>query len=151
MQNILLPEVREQFEKRLEKLTEDTPRQWGTMNATQMLGHLNEAFRIVLGLNEAKDVSTFFSRNVMFPVAVYVLPSWPKGLKGPKEQDIIKNNIPTKDFYTEMAFLLKFSEVLSEREDGKLKPHPMFGQLSKKQWADLFTRHIDHHFKQFGI
>ncbi len=151
MKNILQLEVREAFAKRLERLTEETPRQWGTMNATQMLAHLNEAFRIALGMKSARDLSTWFSRNVMFPIAIYVLPKFPKNLKGPREQDIIKSNIETKDFYTELAFLLKFMEILSEREDGKFKSHPLFGALNKTEWANLFTKHIDHHFKQFGI
>lgn len=151
MKNILQPEVRAQFEKRAEKLTENTPRLWGTMNATQMLAHLNEAFRITLGMKPARDLSTWFSRNIMSYVALYVLPKFPKNVQTPREQNIIKSNIETKDFYTELAFLLKFMDVLAEREDGKLKPHPMFGTLNKKQWADLFTRYIDHHFKQFGV
>lgn len=151
MKNILQQQVRDEFAKRLEKLNENTPRKWGTMNATQMLAHLNEAFRIALGMAPSKDVSGFYSRYIKFPVAVYVLPFWPHGEKAPKEINVIANKISTKDFYTELAFLLKFMEVLSERENGKLKPHPMFGSLSKKQWADLFTRHIDHHFKQFGV
>lgn len=151
MNNILQQEVRETFAKRLESLTENTPRQWGTMNATQMLAHLNEAFRIALGMKPARDLSTWFSRNIMFYAGVYMLPSFPKDLKGPREQDIIRSKIEIKDFYTELAFMLKFMEILAEREDGKLKHHPMFGALNKKQWADLFTRHIDHHFKQFGV
>src|SRR6478736_249619 len=127
MKNILQFEVREAFAKRLENLNENMPRRWGTMNATQMLAHLNEAFRIALGMKPARDLSTWFSRNVMFPAAIYVLPKFPKNLKGPREQDIIKSNILTKDFYTELAFLLKFMEVLAEREDGKFKSHPIFG------------------------
>lgn len=29
--------------------------------------------------------------------------------------------------------------------------HPAFGKLSTKDWGVLVYRHIDHHFKQFGV
>ena len=151
MKNILQTEIREVFAKRAETLTEKTAKKWGKMNATQMLAHLNEAFRISLGMKKSVDVSNFYTRKIMFPVVVYVLPFWPHGEKTATELDVVKSNIETKDFYTELAFFLKFLEIFSEREAEKIKPHPMFGALTKKQWADLFTKHIEHHFKQFGV
>jgi hypothetical protein len=42
-------------------------------------------------------------------------------------------------------------DIFNEREETKMKPHPVFGKLSKKQWRDLFNTHFDHHFRQFGI
>ena len=42
-------------------------------------------------------------------------------------------------------------DVFNEREEAKLKAHPMFGQLTKQQWRDLLVKHLDHHLKQFGV
>jgi hypothetical protein len=56
-----------------------------------------------------------------------------------------------RDFYTELEFLLKMMDVFNEREETKFKPHPMFGNLSKKQWRDLLVKHLNHHLRQFGV
>ena len=137
--------------KRLEQLTPDSKARWGKMDVTQMLTHMNDAFRIALGMKPAVDVSNFFSRNITFPVAVYVLPVWPKGEAAPAEMDQQKSGSKPRDFYTELEFLLKMMDVLNEREETKLKPHPLFGQLSKKQWGDLLVKHLNHHLRQFGV
>ena len=136
---------------RIERLTPDTKKLWGKMNVTQMLTHMNDAFRISLGMKPAVDVSNFFSRNVTFPVAVYVLPFWPKGEATANELDQERAGSSPRDFYTELEFLLKMIDVFNEREEAKLKPHPMFGQLTKQQWRDLLVKHLDHHLKQFGV
>jgi hypothetical protein len=34
---------------------------------------------------------------------------------------------------------------------GSWLPHPAFGRLSGRAWGVLSYRHMDHHFRQFGI
>lgn len=136
---------------RLDKLTPDTKGQWGKMNVTQMLAHMNDAFKISLGMKEAVDTSNFYTNKIKFPVAVYVLPAWPKGESTAAEMDQAQLGTKPRDFYTELEFLKKMMDVFNEREEGKLKPHPMFGRLTKKQWRDLFVKHLEHHLKQFGV
>lgn len=136
---------------RLNKLKPDTPALWGSMNVTQMLAHMNDAFRLAMGMKEARNTSNFFTNKIMFPVAVYVLPSWPKGSATAPELIQGQLGTPARDFYTELEFVKKMMDVFNEREEGKLKPHPMFGQLSKKQWCDLLVKHFYHHLHQFGV
>ena len=136
---------------RLDKLNPDTPKRWGKMDVTQMLTHMNDAFRISLGMKPAIDTSNFYTHNIMFPVAVYVLPFWPKGETTAPELDQQQKGSAPRDFYTELEFLLKMIDVFNEREEAKLKPHPMFGKLTKKQWRDLLIKHLNHHLKQFGV
>ena len=67
------------------------------------------------------------------------------------ELNQLKDGSKPRDFYTEAAFAEKMIDIFNEREESKLKPHPMFGKLSKKQWSDLLVKHFDHHLKQFGV
>ena len=30
-------------------------------------------------------------------------------------------------------------------------PHPFFGQLTADEWDKLQVKHLDHHFRQFGV
>jgi hypothetical protein len=151
MSNTFEGEVKEDFVVRLNRLTPETKAQWGKMDVTQMLTHMNDAFRISLGMKPAVDKSNFFSRYITFPVAVYVLPFWPKGEATAEELDQQKAGSKPRDFYTELEFLLKMTDVFNEREENKLKPHPMFGKLTKQQWRNLFVKHLNHHLKQFGV
>jgi len=136
---------------RLDKLTPETKGLWGKMNVAQMLAHLNDAFRVCLGMKEAKNKSNFIKRKIIFPIGVYVLPAFPKRLKTSWEFDQLRGGSKARDFYTELEFLKKMIDVFNEREESKLKPHPMFGLLSKKHWTNLFVKHLDHHLKQFGV
>jgi len=134
---------------RLESLKENQPALWGKMNVSQMLAHLHDVLKIALGMKNAVDTSNFYTHYIMFPVAVYVLPFWPKGEKTAPELNQFEKGTTAKDFYTELGAVLKLLEVFDEREESKLKPHPMFGALSKKQWQDLIVKHFAHHLKQF--
>ena len=143
--------VKQVLNERLNNLTPDTKGLWGKMDVTQMLTHMNDAFRISLGMKAALDRSTFFSRNITFPVAIYVLPFWPKGEATAAELDQQQEGSKPRDFYTELEFLLKMIDVFNEREGIKLKPHPMFGKLTKQQWRNLLVKHLNHHLRQFGV
>jgi hypothetical protein len=151
MNNTLTKEGKQEILNRLDKLTETTERKWGSMLVNQMLAHMNDAHKIALGMKESKDTSSFFSNKIMFPVAVYVLPQWPKGEKTAPELDQKQLGTKARDFYTELEFLKKMMDIFEEREESKIHPHPMFGTLTKKQWADLLKKHFDHHLRQFGV
>ncbi len=136
---------------RIEKLNPDSKALWGKMTVAQMLAHMNDAFRIALGMKAAVDKSNFFWNKIAFPVAVYVLPGFPKNSPTAGELNQLQQGTPARDFYTEAGFAVKMMEVFNERDESKLKPHPMFGKLSKQQWSDLLVKHFDHHLKQFGV
>ena len=139
------------FDARMNKLPPDSKALWGTMNVTEMLAHMNDAFKIVLGMKECKDRSNFITNKIVFPIAVYWLPWFPKNSPTAPEMISRKKGTPPRDFYTEFEFLKKMIDVFNEREESKLKPHPMFGKLNKQQAHDLLVKHLDHHLKQFGV
>jgi hypothetical protein len=143
--------VQEQFLIRLNKLTPIQKARWGKMSSTEMLTHMNDAFRICLGMKSAIDKSNFFWNKIAFPVAVYLLPGFPKNAAtAPELNQRVQGSSP-RDFYTELEFLKKMMDVFNEREETKMKPHPMFGKLTKEQWRDLLVKHLNHHLNQFGV
>jgi hypothetical protein len=151
MKNILTAEGKNEIISRLDRLTESSQRKWGTMRVNEMLAHMNDAIKISLGMKPAVDKSTAFSRNVTFNVGVYILPFWPKGEATAPELDQRVKGTKARDFYTEMEFTKKMLDIFEEREETKFHPHPMFGPLTKKQWADLLYKHFRHHLRQFGV
>jgi hypothetical protein len=149
--NQFTEQTKSEIYKRLDELTPETKGQWGSMNVTQMLTHMNDAFRISLGMKETKDKSNFFWNKILFPVSIYWMGFFPKNADAPVEINQQKEGSKPRDFYTELEFLKKMMDIFNEREEEKLKPHPLFGKLSKKQWRDLFVVHFNHHLKQFGV
>ena len=111
MSNTIEGPVKEKIISRLDKLNPETKQLWGKMNATQMLTHMNDAFRITLGMKEADNRSNFFRRYIMFPVAIYVLRTWPKGTPTAKELNQEKLGSTPRDFYTELEFLKKTKKL----------------------------------------
>lgn len=151
MAEVFSPHFINQTNQRLLKLTPQTQGKWGKMTVAQMLTHLNDSFKLAMGMKPATDRSNVFTRKILFPVSVYGLPAWPKGFKAPYEISAIGGGSTARDFYTELEFLKKMIDVFNEREAAKFKPHPLFGPLTKKQWRDLLVKHIDYHLKQFGV
>jgi len=136
---------------RLDNLTPESKPLWGRMSVNQMLTHMNDAFKVALGMKPAKDISNVFWNKVLFPVLVNGLAWFPKGSAAPIEIRQGGQGSNPRDFYTELEFLKKMMDVFNEREGAKLQGHPLFGKLSKKQWRDLMVVHLDHHLKQFGV
>ena len=43
----------------------------------------------------------------------------------------------------------KWSKIYVACTDGNV--HPFFGTLTGKQWGETQYKHVDHHFRQFGV
>ena len=59
---MLTKEGKQEVLTRLDKLTETTPRRWGSMTVTEMLAHMNDAYKICLGMKPAENKSNFLTR-----------------------------------------------------------------------------------------
>ena len=78
-------EVRAGFVGRIQKLQPNAQRQWGRMNAKQMVCHLTDQLRITLGDIPAKPMPSPLGFPVVKQLVIDVLP-WPKGkIIGPAE------------------------------------------------------------------
>ena len=144
------PTTTEKILDRLEKLSVDTRPQWGKMDAAKMLAHLNVAYDMAYG--ELKVNNSAFKKMLLkFFVKGPVTNEkpYPKNSRTAPEF-IIKSD---KNFEEEKAkFMLYVRKIQS---DGAIafegRESPSFGALSAKEWSNLFYKHLDHHFKQFGI
>jgi hypothetical protein len=74
----------DEFHNRVLQITPMNPRQWGTMNVSQMLHHLNLACGSSLGFYRVPDESYFVSRTVFRWILVDWFPEQPVGLRLPK-------------------------------------------------------------------
>lgn len=134
--------------KRIRSVRADSARQWGKMDAAQMLAHCQVALRVALGDLQLKRgllgliFGPIAKRQLLAPAPFgRNLPTAPEfQVSGPR------------DLETERAALLALVERFGRGgPDGVTKdPHPFFGHLTPEDWNTLQWKHLDHHLRQFG-
>lgn len=139
----------EHFRLRIEKMTLDSPRQWGTMNVAQMFHHLNLAVGGALGFYDLPDESYLLARTAFRWILVDWFPEQPKGLRLPLNFVIDLNT--QYDFEAEKAILLEvIKKACNARSEEEYGPHCLFGKMSLNEWGKLSLIHIDYHLRQFA-
>ncbi len=140
---------RDEFKTRVECITEDASRQWGTMTVSQMLHHLNLACGSSLGFYPLPDESYFVSRTFFRWVLVDWFSEQPVGLRLPAGFKIPHDE--QFDFKAEQQQLLAVLEAaFKAREVHDWQPHCMFGKMTSKEWGKLLQIHADYHLRQFA-
>lgn len=136
--------------QRLAALRPDSPRQWGKMSAPQMLAHC------AIGL-EASLGDTRPPRLLIGRILGGLVKSRELGSDAP-----FGRNSPTAPFMK----IADERELEAERSRVRTlidrfatagpagctsHPHTFFGRLTPDEWGVLMYKHLDHHFRQFGV
>ena len=155
MKSLLHPRDRAAIETRLAALTPDRGRRWGRMTAPQMVCHLTDAFRGVLGERGSAETArstTLLGRTVVKWTALSMPLPWPHGLRTSPAADQERGGTPPAVFENDVSALLAATDrFLAELSVVARRPHYIFGPLSEEQWARWGYRHMDHHLRQFGL
>jgi hypothetical protein len=139
------PDVRNRLESRLEALSPNSERQWGSMTPDQMLWHVNQFLRFALGDGSVKPQKSPMPLPVLRFFLLYM--PWPKG--APTHTSALAKK--SYDFESERAQCLALIErFVSRPVDEEWPTHPVFGKVTGKFNSRLQVRHLDHHFRQFG-
>jgi hypothetical protein len=140
----------EEVKQRIARLRPDSERQWGTMNASQMVEHCSRGLELALG--DRLPPQMLLGRILGRVLKPNVLGN----------DEPMRRNSPT----------VKGLVVQDERDPGKEQerlrglmdrfaaggpagctkhPHSFFGRLTPEEWAILMYKHLDHHLRQFGV
>lgn len=147
IKNLFDPAVKQEIIARINKLTPQSQRQWGKMNAAQMLAHVQLPIRIAYGTHQPKGS---FLLRLIGPLFKSKL--W--------DEKPYKQSLPT-----DPTFIMTGSEKHFEKEKAELldlinrfneatiigEKHPIFGKLTKENWSKATWKHLDHHLRQFGV
>jgi len=146
VKNLFDPAVKQEIIARINKLSPQTPQQWGKMNVAQMLAHVQIPMGVALGTHTVRGNAIMRLILPLFKKMLYDERPWKQGL--PTDKTFVMTGI-TKDFEQEKNQLLdkinRFTEANMINEK-----HPVFGKLTKEQWSKATWKHLDHHLKQFG-
>lgn len=147
MQSIFEESAYNDIKDRLSKLDENASAKWGKMNVGQMAWHCQGPFNILLGKNNYGMKPNWLVK-LLFKKSLYNDKPWKKGLPTAK---FLKTG-DTKDFVKEKNQLeALIDEAFKHRDKSEWDPHPSFGYFTAQQWGQMQYKHLDHHFKQFGV
>ncbi len=136
----------------LSKLKPETPPEWGSMNATQMLDHLSEVFNLAM-VEYILPVETISEKAGKYKtVGLLSDRPMPKGFNNPILKLLIKTTEPAFDEartrLTERYYAFK---NYFATHPGAETPHNMFGYLNYHEWLWFHYKHFLHHLAQFGL
>jgi len=122
------------------------------MNSHQMICHLNDSFKAVIGEKSVSMNVNIFYKTIGKWFALYLPINWPHGVPTRPEIDQEKNGSKPIDFDKDLNELKEFIERLTkENKDFKWSNHPLFGEMSQEDWMRWAYLHVDHHLRQFGV
>lgn len=149
MNNIFEKSHADEIVTRIERLRPDSTRQWGSMDAAQMLAHCAgfqdlamgnaAAARSWLGIFVGRWAKPLFYNDKPLPRNMSTIPEI--AITEEKEFGAEQRNLINK--------ITEFQQ--NGRESCAKNLHPFFGKLSSEEWGKGVYKHLDHHLKQFGV
>ena len=148
--NIYTPETTQITLKRLENLKANSQPKWGKMNAAQMLAHLNVAYDLAFEKTKSnpgfiiKLMMKLFIKNVIVSEK-----SYPKNSRTAPEFVIAEE----RDFEKEKFLYIQNIKETEQKGVAYFegRSNPSMGKLTATEWNNMFYKHTNHHFEQFGI
>jgi hypothetical protein len=144
------PQTRKEIIERLEHVTPDCPRRWGRMNAHQMICHLADSFRGVMGDFQVSPGPAPLSAPILKFVALKMPVKWPHGIKTRPEVDQEGGGTRPTEFAADLVALKTQYDRFVDNPQAILSTHPIFGPMSQDDWMRWGYLHMDHHLRQFG-
>ena len=139
-------EVRKEILERVSRLKPDATPRWGKKNAGEMVVHLTDSFRMATGELPIKFKKTFISFPLVRKLIIYALP-FPKGAP---TAPALRSRVPAAWDGEQQSFAKEMENIAAKDVNGSWPCHPIFGDLSGKDWGVLGYKHCDHHLRQFG-
>lgn len=121
------------------------------MNAHQMVCHLADSFRAMVGEKAVSSSSTLLKRTVLKWAALNLPVPWPPGYPTRPEMDQQVGGTQPVEFARDVEDLAKIVETFSNKPaDFAWHPHPGFGLMTTAEYMRWGWLHMDHHLRQFG-
>jgi uncharacterized protein DUF1569 len=141
---------RQSITERISALTSSDRRLWGKMSVDQMVCHLCDSYRSVLGEKPVSPVGGFAQRTIVKFIALRLPMKWPRGVRTRPEVEQGVGGTPPGEFDKDRAELLSAIDRFCGNAMDLSIAHPIFGRMTKQEWLRWGYLHADHHLRQFG-
>ena len=138
--------------KRVENLQQSAERIWGKMTLGQMVCHLTDPLRDILGERITEPVIPEDVRPQLVQMVI-TASEWDQNLPTfePYDQGPEGGGTKPGSFNIDKAKLLELMHKFHSADDSyTYYPHAGLGLLSRQKFGAYLWKHIDHHLRQFG-
>jgi len=151
LKTLARPRDKDEILERLRNVRPDSVRRWGRMSAHQMVCHLSDSFRVVMGQKPVSHATSLLQRTIVKWIALYLPLPWPAGILTRPEIDQELAGTKPLDFAADVTQLEALLELITaQTRSFDWQSHPVFGRLSDAAWLRWGYLHMDHHLRQFG-
>jgi hypothetical protein len=148
MKNLFQLDAVDEVISRIDQLQASAQRQWGKMDAAQMLAHCSASLDMASGRMLCPRI---FIGRLIGPIFRPIYSNdKPFSRNSPTDVKLVVSD--PRDFAREREQLK--ARVRQFHEGGEagctIHPHPFFGALTPHEWGTGMYKHLDHHLRQFG-
>ena len=148
VKNLFERETVDEVVSRVDSLQPASARQWGKMDAAQMMAHCSAALDMAAG---RLNLPRIFIGRVIGPFVKPIFTNEkPFSKNNPTDKKLVF--LDQRDFAREQEQLK--AKLRQFYEDGEARctqhPHPFFGSFTPQEWSRGMYKHLDHHLRQFG-
>ena len=146
MDSIFEKKIAQRFINRIDILTSNSTGNWGEMSVSQMLAHCSAAFED--NSSGPNLITRLILRSFVRKIVIGNRP-YKKNMKT-AEAFVVTDD---RDFNEEKMRLIRSIEKIQElgTKYFENRKHPVFGNITIKEWNIFFSKHLNHHLKQFGV
>ncbi len=151
MKDLYDPAVVYELHDRIRRLRPDSARQWGRMNAAQMLAHCTMTMEMALGESEplprhpvGRLIGGMVKRSLL-------VKGKPLGRNARTHPSVLVEG--ERDFELERRRLDAAIDRFANGGPSVVTRHPhfFFGPMTPQEWSAFTYIHLDHHLRQFGV
>jgi hypothetical protein len=151
MKTVADPHVLRSLTNRLDRLSANAHRHWGTLTPHEMLCHLGDATAMVLMVRPRTEPLPGRRRILVKWLVLWSPIPWPHGWPTNPTLNPRAGGTKPSDFAKDRTRAVAGLEALATADPGGLEPvHGFFGNMSMADWQRWAYRHTDHHLRQFG-
>ncbi len=150
MGNLYNVHDKEEIIRRIRSLTPESKAKWGSMTADQVMCHVADPIRAVLGVRPTSSAVPFFLK----PLVKWRLLNKPRVHNSPTLKLFRQGNggegTKPNEFESDRSVLLELIDTLCAKDDNFPFKHPAAGTLKREEAGAIVWGHLDHHLGQFG-
>lgn len=134
------------------KLEKDTQPLWGTMSSLDLVEHITDSLQLAQGKIEGVTLAIPEDKLDRAKKFLFSEHPMPKNFQIPWRTTKIPNgNNNLEEALAELEQHWIDFEAHFENHPEIRHIHPSFGNLNYKEWQQVHSKHLTHHFQQFGL
>ena len=142
------------IEECLSKLTKNSKPNWGMMTPQHMVEHLEYSYRVAGNQYQDFEIATPEKYIDKVAATLWDYEKMPKNFEMPLLKKGEVEDLRYSDLEEAKTKFFEAKEIFHnyfKKNPKATTKNPVFGYLTKYEWSLLVRKHLNHHFKQFGL